>query len=359
QLADGITFSLMHPLEVELAELLRELIPCAEMVRYGKNGADVTSAAVRLARAYTGRDRVVCCGYHGWHDWYISVTDRARGIPSAVRELTSTFEYNDLDSLDSVLDDTVACVIMEPVTVVPPQPGFLEGVRELAHRNGALLIFDEIWTGFRFSLHGAQALFQVTPDLATFSKAMSNGMPLSALVGRKEIMQLLDRDVFFFLTFGGEALSLAASVATINVLRETNALQRIWHQGEKLKEGYNRTAVKFGVGNLTKCVGYPCRTMVTFDETTGLSSLEMKSLVQQELIKRGILWSGFHTVSFSHSDEDVECTLQAYGEVLPVLAEAAAAGDIRSRLRGEPVEPIFRKVTNFNTKPNGPKGKKL
>ncbi len=358
QLSDGITFSLMHPLEVELAELLHELIPCAEMVRFGKNGADVTSAAVRLARAYTGRDRVVCCGYHGWHDWYISVTDRARGIPNAVRELTSTFDYNDDSSLESVLDETVACVIMEPVTVESPKPGFLNRVRELTHQNGSLLVFDEIWTGFRFSLHGAQRMFNVIPDLATFSKAMSNGMPISALVGRKEIMQLLDREVFFFLTFGGEALSLAASVATIRELRRTNALDQIWRQGEKLKVGYNRLAEEAGISKLTTCVGYPCRTIVTFDGSSGSDPLEMKSLVQQELIRRGILWSGFHTVSYSHTDEDVDRTLQAYSEVLPLLGKAVGSRSVRSYLRGEPVEPIFRRVSNFNTKPKRSKGKR-
>lgn len=351
QLAHGITFSLMHPLEVEVAELLHELIPCAEMVRFGKNGSDVTTAAVRLARAYTGRDRVVCCGYHGWHDWYISVTDRARGIPSVIRDLTRTFDYNNVASLESVLDETVACVIMEPVTVEPPKPGFLERVRELTHKNGSLLIFDEIWTGFRFSLHGAQALFNVTPDLATFSKAMSNGMPISALVGRKEIMQLLDRDVFFFLTFGGEALSLAATVATIGEIRRTNALEQIRKQGEKLKVGYNRIAQEAGLADVTTCVGYPCRTMMTFDGKSGLNPLEMKSLVQQELVRRGILWSGFHTMSYSHSNDDIERTLVTYSEVLPILRNAVESGDIRGRLRGEPVEPIFRRVSSFNTKP--------
>src|SRR5262249_35009874 len=148
---------------VEVAELVREVVPCAEMVRYSKTGCDVTSAAVRLARAYTGRSRVLCCGYHGWHDWYISVTDRSRGVPSEVADLTSTFEYNDLESLAAAFDDQVACVILEPVTFQPPKAGFLEGLKALCELHGALLVFDEMWTGFRVALGGAQEHFGVTP----------------------------------------------------------------------------------------------------------------------------------------------------------------------------------------------------
>ena len=219
QLEEGITFSLPHPLEVEVAEALRDAVPGVEAVRFSKTGADVTSAAVRLARAFTGRDRIVCCGYHGWHDWYIAVTDRSRGVPAAIADLTSTFEYGDLDSLDQALDGQTACVILEPAVFDPPPPGFLEGVRERCERNGSLLIFDEMWTGFRLALGGAQERFGVRCDLATFSKALANGMPLSALAGRADVMRLLDRDVFFFTTFGGEALSLAAAKATLAELK--------------------------------------------------------------------------------------------------------------------------------------------
>ncbi|MCL6648799.1 MAG: aminotransferase class III-fold pyridoxal phosphate-dependent enzyme, partial [Chloroflexi bacterium] len=181
QLERGIAFSLPHPLELELAELLVEVIPCAEMVRFGKNGSDATSGAIRAARALTGRDLIACCGYHGWQDWFIGTTSRSRGVPAAVRALTRVFRYNDLASLEQVFAEhpgQVAAVILEPVGVVPPQPGFLEGVRELAHRHGALLIFDEVVTGFRLALGGAQQLFGVTPDLACFGKALGNGFPV-------------------------------------------------------------------------------------------------------------------------------------------------------------------------------------
>src|SRR2546422_4445450 len=207
QLADGVTFSLAHPLEVEVAEALAKIVPCAEMVRFGKNGSDATAGAVRVARAYTGRDLVVCCGYHGWQDWFIGTTTRDRGVPGAVKALTKTFQYNDLKSLDRVLTEhrgQVAVVIMEPVIFQEPAPGFLEGVRDLTHRHGALLVFDEIVTGFRFGLGGAQEYFGVTPDLACFGKGMANGLPISAIVGRADVMKLFE-EVFFSFTFGGEA----------------------------------------------------------------------------------------------------------------------------------------------------------
>ena len=178
--AQGHSFSLPHPLEVELAERLTRIIPCAEKVRFGKNGSDATSGAVRAARALTGRERIACCGYHGWQDWYIGSTTRNAGVPEAVRALTHPFQYNNLESLRNLMDEhpgEFAAVIMEPVNFLPPAPGFLEGVKELTHRHGALLIFDEICTGFHFGLGGAQKKFGVTPDMACFGKAMGNGFP--------------------------------------------------------------------------------------------------------------------------------------------------------------------------------------
>ena len=185
QLQDGITFSMMHPLEVEVAELIREAVPQAEMVRYSKTGCDVTSAAVRLARAYTRRDKVLCCGYHGWHDWYIAVTDRNNGIPQAVQDLTFTFNYNDINSVIDAIDDNTACVILEPVVFEPPKDDFLRKLREVCTSRGVVLIFDEMWTGFRLALGGAQEYFGVDADLMTYSKAIANGMPLGVIAGRR------------------------------------------------------------------------------------------------------------------------------------------------------------------------------
>jgi len=349
QLRDGITFSMMHPLEVEVAELIREAVPQAEMIRYSKTGCDVTSAAVRLARAYTGRSNVLCCGYHGWHDWYIAVTDRNNGIPQAVQDLTYTFNYNDIDSVIDAVDDRTACVILEPVVFEPPKDDFLRKLREVCTSRGVVLIFDEMWTGFRLATGGAQQYFGVDADLATYSKAIANGMPLGVLAGRGEIMRLCDRDVFFFTTFGGEALSLAAAKATITEIREKNVTDALHRQGKKIREGYNAIAAELGMV-YTRCTGMDCRTLVSFDASAG-NPLEVKSLLQQELFRRGILWGGSHNMSFSHTDGDVAYTLEAYSGALPVVHEAVMTGTVGRHLRGPAVEPVFRRTGNFNTKP--------
>lgn len=349
QLEDGITFSLMHPLEVEVAELMREVIPNAEAVRYSKSGADVTSAAIRLARAYTGKNKVLCCGYHGWHDWYVSVTARSKGIPDAVKDLTFTFNYNDIDSLKNSIDDDTAAVILEPVVFAEPKNNFLHNVAELCKEKEIVLIFDEMWTGFRIALGGAQEYFGITPDLATYSKAVANGMPIAMLTGKRKIMDLADEEIFFYTTFGGEALSLAAAKATINILRNKNVPAYLDMKGNILKSGYNEIAQNFGM-DYTKCIGFNFRSLVTFDEKAG-NPLELKSLVQQEMIKRGILWSGFHNMSFSHTDEDIAYTLTVYKEVLAILKKAVEENNVREKILGEPVQPVFRKTSDFNMKP--------
>jgi glutamate-1-semialdehyde 2,1-aminomutase len=349
QLDKGITFSLVHPLEVEVAELIRDVVPNVESVRFSKTGCDVTTAAVRLSRAFTKRSKVLCCGYHGWHDWYISVTDRNLGIPDAVSNLTHTFNYNDLAGLEASIDDDTACVILEPQVFEEPKPGFLQGVREICDKHGALLVFDEMWTGFRLALGGAQERFGVRADLACYSKAIANGMPISVLAGRMDVMSLLEKQVFFFTTFGGEALSLAAAKATIEELRDQKVPEHLSRLGKKLKDGYNGLCAELGIG-YSKCFGYEARTIVTFDVSAG-DPLLMKSLVQQEMVKRGVLWGGFHNVCFSHTDQDVAYTLSAYKEVLPILKKAVEGGALKSQLRGDPVEPVFRKTSNFNTKP--------
>lgn len=357
QIDDGITFSLMHPLEVEVAEILNRIIPNAEQVRYSKTGADVTSAAVRVSRAFTGRKKVLCCGYHGWHDWYISVTDRNKGIPEEIKDMTYTFNYNDIDTVTESLDEDTACVILEPVVFEAPKDKFLTRLQELCRKNGTLLIFDEMWTGFRLALGGAQEYFGVTPDLACYSKAVANGMPIGILTGRREVMSLFDKDVFFYTTFGGEALSLAAVKATIEELQEKNVPEYLALQGKKLKDGYNKIAEGLSI-DYTKCTGYDCRSIVTFDSARG-NPLEMKSLVQQEMIKNGILWSGFHNMCYSHSDQDIDYTLSVYEKVLPVFKAAVEENKLPSFLKGEPVEPVFRKTSNFNTKPKKQSKNKL
>jgi glutamate-1-semialdehyde 2,1-aminomutase/spore coat polysaccharide biosynthesis protein SpsF len=345
QLGAGTVFSLPHPLEVETAEALTELIPCAEMVRFGKNGSDATAGAVRAARAVTGRDVIACCGYHGWQDWYVATTTRNQGVPKAVRDLTVTFEYNNLASLERVFAEhpgQVAGVILEPVGVVEPAPGFLAAVRDLARREGALLIFDEIVTGFRVSLGGAQERFGVVPDLACFGKGMANGFPISAVVGRRDLMEIFDR-IFFSFTYGGEAVGLAAALATIKEMRERPVIDHLWTQGARLRDGYNALARRAGLAAYTECVGLAPRTVIGFKDPAGGDPLVLKSLFLQECLKREILLAGGQNVSYSHSPADVDRTLSVYEIAIASLADAIRAGDAAARLEGKVVEPVFRR----------------
>lgn len=349
QLDSGITFSLPHPLEVQVAELVREVVPGAERVRFAKSGAEVTSAAVRLARAFTGRDVVLCCGYHGWHDWYIGTTDRHRGVPESTRERSFTFDYNDLGSLEAALDADVAAVILEPITFEEPRPGFLEGLRRACDRAGALLVFDEMWTGFRLALGGAQQRYGVRADLACFSKAVANGMPLSVLTGRGEVMDLLDEDVFFFSTFGGEALSLAAAQATIHELRERDVPGRLARAGAHLRGGLEAQLAGHSLRG-ARVAGPDCRTLLAFDPAAG-DPLLQKSLVQQELCRRGVLWSGTHNLALAHTDGDLDLVLAAFDDALGCLGHALREGRLREAVRGVPLAPVFRRATGFHSRP--------
>lgn len=346
QMRDGVSFSLPHSVEVETAELLRDLIPCAERVRFGKNGSDATSGAVRLARAATGRDLIACCGYHGWQDWYIGTTTRNRGVPNAVRKLTLPFEYNNTESLERIFAEhpgKIAAVIMEPVGVIPPEEEFLQRIKEICRREGALLIFDEVLTGVRFGLSGAGGYFRVVPDLACFGKGLANGFPLSALVGRREIMDLLE-EVFFSFTFGGEAAALAAACATLGKLRKQNGVVHLWGQGQRLKDGTNVLARHFGLEGRVECVGLPPRTVVQFHGKDEPESLRMKSHFQQECLKRGVLFTGVHLPSTSHGEGEIEQVLRVYRSALEELADALATGDLTQRLEGAPLQPVFRQA---------------
>jgi len=344
QLEEGIIFSLPHPLELELAEKLVDVIPCAEMIRFGKNGSDATAGAVRLARYVTGREMVLCCGYHGWQDWYIGTTSRAYGIPRSVRRLTVPFAYNDFQGLSDLFQrykDKIACVIMEPVGVEPPQTGFLEHVRDLCQAHGSLLIFDEIVTGFRFHLGGAQGYFGVTPDLACFGKGMGNGMPISCIAGRREIMKAFDR-VFFSFTFGGEVLSLAAALTVIRFMETHRVIEKIWALGRALKEGTNRLISEHGLSEYMKCVGYPPRTVLKFvhPET---DPMVMHTFWQQEVVQRGVLSHANHNLCYSHGARDVEETLGVYEEVLDRMKGPLNRGELAALLKGPVLEPVFRR----------------
>lgn len=344
QLKDGVIFSLPHPIEMQVAEAVVEMVPCAEMVRFGKNGSDATAGAIRLARAFTGRDHVAVCGYHGWQDWYIGSTARHRGVPQATRDLTHSFQYNSLDSLREVLasrPDEIAAVMLEPMNVSLPAPGFLEGVRELTHQHGALLVFDETVTGFRLAIGGAQERFGVTPDLACFGKGLANGYPVSALAGRADVMRLME-EIFFSFTFGGETLSLAAALATLNKLRREPVIDTLRRQGQKVIDGVQTLIAKHGIADIVAISGDPTWSFLSLSSAGPYSSWQIKTLLLQEWFSRGILCLGTHNMSYAHSDGDIDRLLSVHDEVFAAVADVVRNRDLESKLRCQPLEPLFK-----------------
>ncbi len=344
QLESGVIFSLPHPLEMEVAEQLVRMVPCAEKVRFGKNGSDATAAAVRLARAFTGRERIASCGYHGWQDWYIGSTARHKGVPEAVRTLTHSFPYNDLAALDALLSahaGQFAAVILEPMNVAEPAPGYLEGVRALAHRHGALLVFDETITGFRFAAGGAQQYFGVTPDLATFGKGIANGYPLSAVVGRADVMAEME-EIFFSSTFGGETLSLAAALATMRKIEREPVIETLQQRGSRLQRGLTDLLAQHGLEGVLSVAGHPAWSFLLVQDAPPYSQWQIKTLFLQEMFERGILTLGTHNLSYAHSEADIDRLLAAYGEVLPIMRDAVLGGRLEAMLRCSPLEPLFK-----------------
>jgi len=344
QLDDGVIFSLPHTLEMEVAERIVSMVPCAEMVRFGKNGSDATSGAIRVARAHTGRERVAVCGYHGWQDWYIGSTARNRGVPQATRDLTHAFTYNDAASLEKLLlayPGEFAAVILEPMNVAEPQQDFLDAVARLTRQHGALLVFDETITGFRYADGGAQEYFGVTPDLATFGKGLANGYPVSAVAGKREFMKQME-EIFFSFTFGGETLSLAASAATLDKLRREKVCAYLATQGTKLLTGLNQRIATYGVGDFISTAGHPAWSFLVLKDTPQASQWQLKTLLLQEFFARGILSLGTHNLSFAHRDADIERLLAVYDEVLPLLGAAAHEGRVAELLRCKPLDPLFK-----------------
>jgi len=344
QIDAGSIFSLPHPLEAEIAERLTEVIPCAEMVRFLKTGSEANTAAVRVARAATGRDVIVYCGYHGWHDWYAVTTPRSKGIPKGTNDLIVPCAFNDLASLEAVLEQyrgQVAAVIMEAVLLDEPARGFLEGVRTATHRHGAVLIFDEIVSGFRWAVGGAQEYFGVVPDLATFGKGMANGLPLAAVVGRTELMREFE-DIFVSSTFGGDTLALAAARAVLAEYRQRPVIEHLWRIGQRFQDGFRRSVSRTGVP--AECVGYPVHPKIVFKNEGEEPQRLLMSLFLQETARRGVIFhfAGFN-VCFSHADADVDLTLVACEEALGILAGALDDGRIAERLEGKPYGEVFRR----------------
>lgn len=343
QLNRGISFSLSTALEAELAERLREIVPCAEMVRFGKNGTDATSAAIRLARAYTGRDHVVVMGYHGWQDWYIGSTTRFLGVPDAVRQLTHKAVFNDIDSLNTVFENNkgnIAAVIMEVVGVDAPKDGYLQAVQEMCRKNGTVLVFDEIISGFRVHEGGAQGYYGVTPDLATFGKAMGNGMPIAAIAGRADILKKME-DIFFSGTFGGEALSLAASIATIDKIRGKGVIKQLWDTGEKMTNVADRKIAQYGLQDVLSLKGLAPWKILSFRDHAAASAAAIKTRFLIEFMQNGVLLAASHNVSYAHNDADIAVLERAYDVTLAKIANQLEDGSLEKNLEVPVLKPVF------------------
>jgi glutamate-1-semialdehyde 2,1-aminomutase len=344
QIKSGVTFSLPHQLEMEVAEKLVELIPCADMVRFGKNGSDATSAAIRLARAFTNKEHLAVCGYHGWQDWYIGSTTRDLGVPQSTKALTHVFKYNNITSLELIFsqeNNQVAAVILEPMNTHFPEDNFLHKVQALCKKNNAVLIFDETITGFRYNLGGAQKLFGVTPDLATFGKGMANGYPISAVVGRRDIMMLME-DIFFSGTFAGETLSLAATKATLTFMEKHDVVAHLTEMGEKLQAGLAEQIKQLHAESWLSLSGHAVWSFLNIGGQGDYSAIELKSLFLQEMAIQGFLIGGGHNLNYSHKSTDIDALLSAYKKVLPILASTIKNKNFDTAFRGELLEPVFK-----------------
>jgi len=359
QIRQGTAYSLSHPLEYELARELTAIIPCAEMVRYCKGGGEANTIAVRIARGYTGREKVLFCGYHGWHDWYLaanldsdSVLDthllpgiKPRGVPHGLAGTALPFRYNDLASLEAQLERNqgqVAAIILEASRGASlPAPGFLEGVRALATAHGAVLIFDEVVTGFRLGLGGAQAQFGVTPDLATYAKAISNGYAMGAVVGRRAVMEVVG-EMFVSSTYWSDAVGLAAALATIRELRQRDAFAQIAAFGARFQQCFDEMAEEHDLP--LRCAGLPQQFAITVTAGDAVQKRGMKDYYVQEMTRRGVFTSFGVSPAYAHTSADLEHVIAAWREVFPLLRAVLRAGDWDTHIIARSSDAFTRQV---------------
>ena len=354
QMLQGNNFNRPALLELECAEMLQSLVPGAEMVKFAKDGSTILTAGIKLARAYTGRTLVAVCSespFYSYNDWFIGLTQMDSGIPPVTRSMTLTFDYNDIGSLERLFarfPGQIAMVLMEPTRLIDPQDGFLQKVREVAHRDGAVFMLDETITGFRFHRGGAQSVFGVTPDLSCFGKAMANGFSLSALVGRSEIMQLgglqHDKERVFLLstTHGAEYPALAAALETMRIYRDEPVIEHLYRAGERLRQGFLDAVADAGVHDYLTIAGRPCNLLYGTRDHDGNPSQEFRTLFLQELIRWGVLAPSF-IVSYSHDDSDIDYTIEAIRRAAAVYAQAIDARSTDGLLIGRPTRPVYRR----------------
>lgn len=322
----GFCFSLVQEIQNELQQRLINLIPSAEMVVLAKTGSDATGIAVRIARGYTDKPKILRCGYHGWHDWCVEVPG---GVPKQISELTIEFPYGKLDALEKALEENkgeVATIMMTPVghplgkPVMAPPEGYLQGVRELADKYNVVLIFDEIRTGFRVAMAGAQERYGVIPDMSVFGKAMANGYPISACVGKEEIMRTMEKKVFISSTFFPNSLEMAAAMKCMDILERDNVIEDIWTRGKGFLERADKIVKDSGVPATLS--GIPPMPYITFDKVDDKYK-ERRTCFYTETIRRNLFIQPYHHgyICYRHTDKDLEDALNAIGEALEVTKE--------------------------------------
>lgn len=354
QIQNGNNLTRPSLIELQAAELLVDLIDSVDMVKFTKNGSTSVSAAVKLARAYTGRDLVARCTEHpffSYDDWFIGSTPLTRGIPQDTIEKTKLFRYNDLASLEALVadfPDQIACVVLEPVTTEEPRGDFLHRVQALCRQHGMVLILDEMITGFRWHLKGAQHLYGLQPDLCTFGKAMANGFSVSCVAGRREIMELgaiefEGRERLFLLstTHGAEMAGLGAFVATVAFMRRHDVVTHLWDYGRRLMEAMQSAAARHGVADSFKVGGFPCSPYYLTLDDTGAASLPLRTLYAQEMVRNGVLMPWI-ALSWRHGDAELACTEQALDATFAVYRRALEEG-VDKYLEGPAIKPVFRK----------------
>jgi len=352
QIEKGSNFGRPSRIESETAEDLLAMLPRADMVKFAKNGSNVTTAAVKLARAHTGRELVAICSDHpffSFDDWFIGATPVDAGIPKSIKELTLGFRYNDLSSVERLFSERggeIAALIMEAATSDPPTNNFLHAVRELCRKHGTVFILDEMITGFRWHNGGAQAYFDIDPDLSTFGKGMGNGFAVVAVVGKREFMEqgglrhATPRVFLLSATHGAENHALAAARMVMKTYREEPVIERIWRAGRDLITGLNEAARAAGVGRQFEAYGYPCSPYFACKDASGAPSAAFRTLFLQEMVRNGVLMN-YIAPSYAHGDAEVEATVEAARQSFAVYARALD-GDINALVEGPPVKPVFR-----------------
>lgn len=352
----GTNFQRPALIELEAAKLFLDTVESGDMVKFAKNGSTVTTAAVKLARAFTGRNRVAICKEHNFFsfdDWFIVTTPCDRGIPEKTREMTALFSYNNFESVKSLLADNnhdIACLILEPVKFDPPVDDFLHNVAALCKERGVLLILDEMISGFKWSLKGAHNYFGVVPDMSTWGKGIANGFSACALSGRAEIMELggirnEGEDKLFLIstTHGAESTGLAAMNATIKAFVDNKMIESNWQRGAALKSSLEQVILKHELKNALKWIGYPCLLALVCRNAEGDVDDSFRTLMMQEMIARGVLFQGLFYTTWSHQQSELEHFIMAFDESCAIYKKAIDAGSTQNLLIGRPAKAVFRK----------------